>query len=167
MSFYKQHGNILVDWLQGPGTAPPEPDSLADALESDLSYTTGGDANWYWAMDGTRDTAKSGEIEAEQETWMQTTVQGEGTVTFEWNVYSEENEYLEFYVDGQLKYNIDGEETWHEKSYNVTGQGSHTLKWRFATSDECGGGCCGWVDDVRWSGSPEPVPDPSKWDNIT
>ena len=142
--------------------------SLTDALESDLTYTTGGDANWYWAMDGTRDCTSSGEIDdAEMESWMQTTVQGAGTVTFEWKVYSDENEYLEFYIDGQFKCEIYGEETWQQKSYPVTGQGSHTLKRRFYTSDESSGGGCGWVDDVQWSGSPEQVPDPSKWDNIT
>ena len=94
-------------------------------------------------------------------------MQGEGTVTFEWKVYSEENEYLEFYIDGQFKCDISGEEDWQQKSYPVTGQGSHTLKWLFSTTDECGGSCRGWVDNVQWSGSPEPVPDPSKWDNIT
>ncbi|MHC4500277.1 MAG: hypothetical protein ACYS21_14320, partial [Planctomycetota bacterium] len=158
-----------VDWLQGPGTTPPEPDSLADALGSDLSYTTGGDVNWYWTMLGSRDCAESGEIDDyDLESWMQTTVQGEGTVEFDWKVSSEEGDELQFYVDGGApKYYIDGEEDWWHKSYDVTGQGSHTLKWRFITDDEGDSDGRGWVDNVEWSGSPEPVPDPAKWDTIT
>ena len=101
------------------------------------------------------------------ESWMQTTVEGEGTVTFEWSVWSEEGDYLQFYIDGQFKCQIDGEQDWQEKEYPVTGQGTHTLKWRFVTSEESGGGGCGYVDNMQWSGSPEPVPDPAKWDTTT
>jgi hypothetical protein len=87
-------------------------------VDSDLSYTTGGDASWqkvsypyYYDSDSAQGTAwDSGN------SWLQTEVEGEGTVTFWWKVSSEydhdfpsaasepalsspKGQALEFYVD--------------------------------------------------------------------
>ena len=133
---------------------------------------TSGDKDWHLLpsagyYDG--DCAQSGDISDDQTSEMQATVEGEGTVTFDWRVSSEEGEdYLEFYIDDVRKDQISGREGWEEKSFNVTGQGSHTLKWRYVKDgSEEDGTDCGWVDNVQWSGFPEPVPDPAKWDTIT
>lgn len=105
---------------------------------------------------------------------MQTTVQGAGTLTFYWKVSSEPNDYLAFYVDSSLKNQISGTGgTWAQKSYNITGAGTHTLKWRYyKDSSSQSGSDCGWVDYVQWTGSmPTPptvyTPIPETWDVVT
>jgi len=121
------------------------------------------------------DAVESGGISHNQESWLQTTVDVDvqETVTFWWKVSSEENyDFLQFYIDGELQHQISGEVDWQEKQYIVSGQGSHTLKWRYHKDDTVSKyEDCGWVDYVQWTGSqeppPPPPPDPTKWDTIT
>jgi hypothetical protein len=41
---------------------------------------------------------------------------------------------------------------WQQKSYNVSGAGSHTLKWVYSKDiDTDQGDDCGWVDCVLWT----------------
>ena len=65
---------------------------LAQALDnSTLPFTTGGDANWtsqaVISHDGAA-AAQTGKLTESQETWLQTTVSGPGTLTFWWKVDS-------------------------------------------------------------------------------
>jgi RHS repeat-associated protein len=81
-------------------------------------------------------------------------------------VYSEEEDYLEFYIDSVRQDRIDGEVYWEQKQYNISGSGSHTLKWRYIKDSEGEAGDDGGsVDWLQWSGSPPP--DPTNWDTIT
>ena len=108
---------------------------FARAVDSDLSFTTGGSANWFrqttvYYHDG--DAAQSGYVSDDQQSWMQTTVNVESghteTVTFYWKVSSEGGcDYLEFYIDGVLKDQISGEVSWQQKSYNISSAGSRRL----------------------------------------
>jgi hypothetical protein len=80
------------------------PDPLAEALDTDLRFTTGGSADWLSQTvtsyhDG--DAAKSGDISHDQESWLQTTVSGAGKVSFFWKVSCEGHfDFLAFYIDG-------------------------------------------------------------------
>jgi len=57
------------------------------------------------------------DISDSEESWMQTSLQGEGTVTFWWKVSSESGyDELEFYLDDVLKHSISGEVDWQQKS---------------------------------------------------
>jgi RHS repeat-associated protein len=144
---------------------PPAPDNLAQAVDSELAFTTGGLGLW-WRQTGSPsyydgDCAQSGGISDGDESWMQTAVAGAGTVTFWWKVSSESYcDYLEFYLDGQLQSNpISGEVAWTQKSYTITGAGPHTLRWRYVKDGSSSfGDDCGWVDWVQWSG---PLPEPA------
>ena len=64
---------------------------------------------------------------------MQAIVEGEGTITFWWKVYSEEGDYLEFYIDSNSvpEKQIDGDVYWRQEQFPVSGSGSHTLRWRY------------------------------------
>ena len=74
---------------------------------------------------------------------------------------------LEFYLDDVLKHSISGEVDWQQKSYTVTGAGSHTLKWRYVKDSSASDGSdCGWVDCLQWSGY-IPVAVPTVWDAIS
>ena len=109
-----------------------------------------------------------GGIDGYDESAMQTLVQGEGTLTFWWKVSSESGcDELEFYLDDVLKHSISGEVDWQQKSYAVTGAGSHTLKWRYVKDSSASDGSdCGWVDCLQWSGY-IPVAVPTVWDAIS
>jgi YD repeat-containing protein len=102
----------------------------------------------------------------DQESWLQTTVEGTGTVRFWWKVSCDSDDGFAFYVDDQYIFGRQGGADWQDSSpYNITTSGPHTLKWRYSKgSSGSSGSDCAWVDYVRWSGS---VPDPNGWQTIT
>jgi hypothetical protein len=124
-------------------------------LDTSLSFATGGDADWF-SQSATRyhdgDAAQSGEITDDQESWLQTSVNGAGTVSFYWKVSSEGNyDCLEFYIDGTLQDQISDSEDWHNMTYEITGSALHTLEWRYFKDGSMDrGDDCGWVDKVEW-----------------
>ena len=92
-------------------TWQPTP-SLAQAVNSTLVYTSGGDAQWYanpvplvyysdWQ-------AYSGDLDAGQSNWMQTTVTGGGVFSFWWKPVMDASDTLEFSVDGTVRDSTSG-----------------------------------------------------------
>ncbi|MFB0525079.1 MAG: hypothetical protein ACETVZ_06025, partial [Phycisphaerae bacterium] len=113
----------------------------------------GGDADWFYQTATYyygADAAQSGNISHNQESWMQTTVQGPGTLSFWWKVSSEAGyDFLEFYVDGVRQDRISGLVGWEHKNYTLA-SGSHTLEWRYAKDYSVSSGSdCGWVDWIE------------------
>ena len=152
--YYTDYGYLYLDILREE-TSFLEVDSLSEALDTALSFTTGGSADWFGQTttsyyDG--DAAQSGDISEEQDSWMQTTVSGKGTVTFYWKVSSEDNfDFLEFYIDGSLQNQISGSVDWQQKTYTITTSGSHALEWRYVKDGNVDSDSdCGWVDKVEW-----------------
>jgi parallel beta-helix repeat protein len=142
-----------VDKLEWVPTLPPDP--LSEALDTALSFTTGGNEDWFNQTTTSQyggDAAQSGDISHNQESWMQTTVNGTGTVAFYWKVSSEEDfDFLEFYIDGSLEDQISGSVNWEQETYTISTLGSHTLEWRYVKDkDTDSGSDCGWVDKVEW-----------------
>ena len=133
---------------------------------SSLAFTTGGGASWKGEAETTHDgvdAAQSGAISHSENSWMQTTVTGPGTLTFWWKVSSESNtdvtwDYLEFLIDGSQQAKIGGTSgSWAQKSYYIE-SGNHTLKWNYRKDGSVSQGSdCGWVDQITWSGSPQTV----------
>ncbi len=158
------NGTVDMGAYEFGGTPPPpspgpSADPLAVALDTTLTFTTGGDENWFsqteiYYQDG--DAAQSGHITHDQESWLQTSVNGEGTFSFFWKVSSEGNcDYLEFYIDGVRQDRISDSEDWHEMTYEITGTSSHMLKWRYVKDGTVSeGDDCGWVDKVVWAPDP-------------
>ena len=99
-------------------------DTLSTALDAPaLTFTTGGDAEWQPAIDATAQTgytsARSGTIGAESETWLDTTVNGAGTLTFRWRVDCEKDDgggatwdRLAVFTNGVEAARIDGKTGW-------------------------------------------------------
>ncbi len=137
----------------------PSFNTLSEALDVSLSFTTGGSADWFSQTTTTYydgDAAQSPDISHRQESWMQTTVSGKGTVKFYWMVSSEEDfDFLEFYIDGALQEKTSGSVNWQHKTYTISTSGLHTLEWRYV-KDGSGnyGRDCGWVDKVEWVSTP-------------
>jgi RHS repeat-associated protein len=162
--------NRLIRVHQSGSWSPP---SLGQALDSGLTFTTGGADEWTTTYAESKQgwyAARSGYLDGEQESWLQTQVEGSGTVTFWWKVSSEEgSDYLEFWLDGvRQSGSISGSVDWEQKSFTV-GTGTHTFKWRYSKSGSgYAGDDCGYVDWVQWSGScpPAPEPDPAAWTTL-
>ena len=140
---------------------------LAAACDiEELTFTTGGDGQWFaqtteYNYDG--DAAQSGDIGDDEETWLETTVEGTGTVRFDRKVSSDGSDSLSFEVDGhyQAGWTAGG---WDEYVHQITTGGTHTLRWTYMKdSSGSGGSDCAWVDHVRWSGD---LPDPNGWQEI-
>ena len=128
---------------------------LSGALDTTLTITTGGDADWFgqnttYYYDG--DAAQSGPITHDKETWIQTTVTGPGTLKFRWKVSSEKDyDFLRFYIDGDQKAQISGHVDWKQMTYSISG-GSHTLKWAYTKDYSMNEGYdTGWVDKLEFS----------------
>ncbi|MDT8304259.1 MAG: hypothetical protein RQ760_22435, partial [Sedimentisphaerales bacterium] len=153
--------SILVFLISGIASA----NGLSEALDTDLIFDTGGDADWFSQtvttyFDG--DAAESGDIWDDQVSWMRTTVNGVGTLGFYWKVSCELNyDFLAFYIDGVLQDRISGSVDWHQMIYTITEPGSHTLEWRYEKdSSASNGNDLGRVDLVDWSVGTQVPSDP-------
>ena len=153
--FLNDMPDVYNSLLTPPPPPGPYPDPLSEALDTSLGFATGGSADWFAQTmtsyyDG--DAAQSGDISHSQESWMQTTVSGKGTVKFYWKVSSEEDfDFLEFYIDGSLQEKISGSVNWEQQTYTISTSGPHTLEWRYVKDGSgASGSDCGWVDKVEW-----------------
>ncbi len=141
---------FTVNQAAAPATIP-----LGTALDaSGLTWTTGGSAGWFGQTTVTRDgvdAAQSGAITHNQESWMQTTVTGPGTISFWWKVGSESNfDWLEFNVGSTRMNRISGNVDWQQQSFSVPA-GQQTLKWRYVKDGSASvAPDAGWVDQVSW-----------------
>ena len=120
----------------------------------ELAWTSGGAAAWRGrvspAHDGD-DAAQSGVTGDSQNSWLQTTVVGPGTLGFWWKVSSEEGcDFLRFYLGGALQAQISGEAGWSSNFFTVPA-GVQTLRWQYAKdSSQSNGVDAGWVDQVSF-----------------
>ncbi|MBC8094309.1 MAG: M36 family metallopeptidase, partial [Akkermansiaceae bacterium] len=141
--------NADAGWVDQISFAPP----LAVALDAtNLTWTTGGSANWAGQIGTTRDSvdaAQSGAITNSQTSYMETTVVGPGVVSFWWKVSSELGyDFLYFSLDGNISNSISGSVNWQLASYAVP-VGSHTLRWTYTKDFTFSVGAdAGWVDQV-------------------
>src|SRR6478672_5327188 len=139
--------------------------TLGNAVDAtNLVWTTGGTGGvgWFYeaqdqfggdnTFDGI-DSARSGAIGNNGETWMQTTVIGPGTVSFWWYAFSEPNaDWLEFWINSSRQDRISGvlpgnPSGWLYRSFAVAA-GTNTLKWRYVKDASLTGGTLDsvWVD---------------------
>ena len=147
--------DYLIFFLTGTGVAVAPP-SLPEAVDTPaLVWTTSGNSVWNGQTATTHDgvdAAQSGDIGDGQESWLETTVTGPGTLGFWWRVSSEQNyDYLLFTLNGVQQaaaLEISGEMGWEQKTVSVPA-GSHTLRWNyFKDGSESSGADAGWVDQV-------------------
>ncbi|MCL2104431.1 MAG: leucine-rich repeat protein, partial [Kiritimatiellaeota bacterium] len=156
-----------------------EPLGLAEAVNGEgLAWTTGGDLPWLPQRDVTHDNehaARSGAIEHSgmagfyTTSWIETTVTGEGTLSFWWKVSSEEDyDWLSCFTNGVLALRISGEQDWAQVSIAITSEGETTVRWEYAKDkSDFEGQDCAWLDGVVWTPVPlytsTPVPVPYSW----
>lgn len=127
------------------------PVSFNEALDDGLTWNTGGNTSWSGYDNGTADYGKSTSLGDNQQTWIETTLNGPGTLKYWWKVSSETNcDYLYLYLDGVIVYGITGEVNWEQRILYLN-QGLHTLRWTYQ-KDEMGsnGSDEGLIDGVEW-----------------
>ncbi|MBM4028768.1 MAG: RHS repeat-associated core domain-containing protein, partial [Planctomycetes bacterium] len=77
---------------------------------------------------------------------------------------TEDCHFLEFWLDGELQDAISGDVEWQQKTYTISGSGTHTLRWRyFKNSDGSTGAACGWLDRVQWLVPTQSEPPSNAW----
>lgn len=153
-------GNYALTLLQG--TLVVRERTLAEALDTEeaaeppILWTTGGDAPWSAqteeTADGT-DAAQSGTIADGEESWLEATLSGSGTLSFQWRVSSEDRfDNLILEVDGVIKTRLSGESEWEKKRVVLSGSGEHHVRWRYVKGRSGAGGLdAAWLDDVHWA----------------
>ena len=139
----------------------------ATALDTTgLTWTAGGNSPWTGQTATTHDAvdaAQSGASGHNQESWIETTVTGSGTLTFWWKVSSESGyDFLRFTLDGAEVASaaaISGSVDWVQKTVSIGGTGPHTLRWRYVKDDSVQAGSdAAWLDQVVFTaGTAAPV----------
>lgn len=120
---------------------------------------------WFGQMTETHDgdaAAQSGAIDNSQQSTLQTTVTGPGTLTFWWKVSSEQGyDFLTFTaLNGSVSpfpaTSISGEAGWEQKTFSIP-SGVYTLKWVYSKDGSVSAGRdAAWVDQVVFA-PPPPV----------
>lgn len=123
--------------------------------------TSGSTPHWYLQTTNTHDGVnawQSGAIADNETNGLTATVAGPGTLTFWWQVDSEqESDFLEFWLDGAPQVSISGQTNWHQRTF-VLGAGSHTLEWLYDKDGSVDAGAdAGWVDEVIFTPTSAPL----------
>ena len=131
-------------------------ENLGACLDNtDLTWTTGGHADWFCQTEVAHyggSSAQSGTITHNQSTRLETTVNGPGRIGFHWKVSSESGyDYLNFFINNTRQDRISGNVDWREAGFDVPA-GSHTLRWDYTKDGSVNSGSdAGWVDRVIWA----------------
>jgi hypothetical protein len=130
------------------------PTTLGEALVApDLDWSSNGDDVWAptLAPDGSA-AAWSGNIGDLNVSWIETTVEGPGVITFQWKVSSELNgDFLTFSIDGMDQPGrISGEVDWTPVTFTIP-SGTHRLRWTYGKNGASAVGLdAGWVRRVSY-----------------
>jgi len=133
-----------------------------------LDFTTSGNADWYpveneyESLDGF--ALRSGAITHSQTSRLDVVVSGPGTISFwcraEGEVFrGKVYDGLAFCVDGELQGDgLLSTNEWVQRTFEVSGDGSHTLSWLYVKDEEGDGdgADCAWLDNVTWTSAALP-----------
>lgn len=141
--------------------------TLADGAGAlNLIFRTGEEAKWEPIEDKTASTgysAQSGKIGCDAETWMETTIEGAGTLSFSWKVDCEYDDSgdctwdrLVCFTNGVEACRIDGGVAgWQNVTYNFADSESRIVRWVFIKDgyDEPNApySDLAWVSGVSWA----------------
>lgn len=118
---------------------------------------TGRPGGWFaLETEGDGAIARSGAILDEQTSAMETTVEGFGTLSFEWWVSSEEpGDVLSLSLDGRTVASVSGlDGGWRPVTVDVTGSGTHVVRWTYAKDwSRSAGEDAGRIRNLVWDAS--------------
>lgn len=105
---------------------------------------------------------RSGPIKDGESTTLRTELLGRGTLTFNWQTWSEQfHDYLTVYVNGEPMGAISGlTQIWQTETLELSND-VNMVEWVYSKDDNgmAEGDDCGWVDNIRWTGTYYTVPD--------
>lgn len=141
---------------------------LAGTPTEEVSWFSGGDLPWV-ANDAEGATGiKTGAIEDLQESTLMATIEGEGTLTFEWSISSEENtedpedpfDAMFLLVNGEQQQFISGEVAFTEVSIEL-GEGTNLIEWTYRKDlNTQSGEDEGYLRSVTFAAPAPPPPPP-------
>jgi len=165
------------DAMQGESDAGCLSRSASELLNAESqTFTAGGDLAWFGVAeshDG-EGSMRSGRIGDNQSSWIETTISGQGRISFWWKASCEEYDgdiydYGYLSVDGvpQGTLNdyrlegiaIGGQTDWTNIVLDVVGEGAHTIRWTYRkdeTNDTTSviGEDCIWLDEFSFLPKP-------------
>ena len=143
-----------VSWI------PSVPPTLAEALNTNLVWTTEGDVLWrgvaWESQTDSRDAwAVVSGLGDEGTAAVQTRVYGSGVLMFDWAVSCEEDyDWMELTVDGEVRDYISGEHGWSSGAVEIAGDGWHVVRWEYIKDEmddpELVGENIARLDNVVW-----------------
>lgn len=94
------------------------------------------------------------------------TLNGSGTLTFNWRISANRGDYARLFVDGVQKAQITRKPEWAAVSVNIEGDGDHLVSWVYVRkSTTAANDNAAYIDEVSWtpdkaatSTTPSPVP---------
>ncbi len=132
-------------------------DESLDAGGLNLEWTTSTDTNvapWFSTDvvrgSDTNTVMQSGAITNGQETAIETTIEGPGTLSFDVKVSSDGTNALSFVVNGATLTNWVGDIDWTNRTAELE-KGEQVVKWVYAQNNDNTGNAA-WLDEVSWSG---------------
>jgi uncharacterized delta-60 repeat protein len=166
---YSKDGSVSAGadagWLDDvtwTANATPPALTLTEALDAPgLAWKTSAFAPWFVETTNVlvgSNAAQSGAITAGQQSRLQTTIIGPGTISFWWAVNCDGGwNDLEFDIDGDYQDDITGFVPWTSDSFDI-GPGQHILTWTYYKNDTAGVGAdAGWVDDFMFTPASSPT----------
>ena len=123
--------------------------TLADALDSTLTWTTGGAAAWVPQSAVTHDgvdAAASGAMASNKVSYVQTSVIGTGLLSYAWSVIGKGT--LRFYDGTTLLAAVTNDSAWQTLAWNVLPYMTHVLKWEFTQGGDTNSRA--YLDQVVW-----------------
>ncbi|KAJ3427340.1 hypothetical protein M0812_26923 [Anaeramoeba flamelloides] len=130
--------------------------TLGEALDNqDLTFTTGGDSNWYvqetYYSEG-NSAVRSGPLTFNG-TWMSTTIEGKGKLSFSWDIASENHENtLILKVDSEIRAVYQNYNDWEEVVLYIHNEGTTEIQWLYIMNPDCDSHAI--VDNVQFEKSP-------------
>lgn len=156
-------GSSAGDWvaLDCVVWAPTVPPTLAEALNTNLVWTTEGDVAWRGvareSLTDSRDAwAVVSGLGDDGTSAVQTRVYGSGILFFDWAVSCEEDyDWMELTVDGEVRDYISGNCDWTQSAVEIVGDGWHVIRWEYIKDEmddpELAGENVARLDNVVWS----------------
>ncbi len=120
-----------------------------------LTWRTGGNANWQAQSVTAHDAVaagRSGTITHSQQSYVETTVEGPGILSFWWKVSSESGyDFLKFLTNGTVRSSISGTVNWQQMTFNIPA-GTQTLRWAYTKDGSTSAGMdTAWLDGVTFT----------------
>jgi plastocyanin len=170
----KDAGAYRVIASNALGSVASQPANVTVSFNTNLAAVLN-TTNWNWLTPADRNipwfaqnrethdgdaAAQSGAIVHNQQSTLQTTITGPGTLTFWWKVSSEEGfDFLRVFVDqgSTPLMSISGETGWEQRSISIT-NGTHVLRWVYSKDGSVSAGHdAGWLDEVAFTPPPPTV----------